>query len=50
MLSNDVNYRITIEPSTPSIELLLVFSEKNLPFAITPTWPRKVFSKKTLIF
>ena len=29
MLSNDVNYRITIEPSTPSIELLLVFLKKT---------------------
>ena len=45
MLLNDVNYRNTIEPSTFSIELLLVFW-KNLPFAITLTWPKTVFTKK----
>ena len=49
MLLNDVNYRNTIEPSTFSIELLLVFLEKP-PYAIALTWPKTVFTKKILIF
>ena len=32
-----------------SNELLLVF-QKNILFAITLTWPKTVFTKKTFIF
>ena len=42
-------YRNTIEQITFSIELLLVFL-KNISFAITLTWPKTVFAKKSLIF
>ena len=49
MFYNDVMYRNTIEQVTFSIKLLLVFL-KNISFAITLTWPKTVFTKKTLIF
>ena len=42
-------YRNTIKPSTFFIELLLVFL-KNISFAIIPTWPKLVFTEKTVIF
>ena len=38
-----------MKPSNFSNELLLVF-QKNMLFAITLTWPKTVFTKKTLIF
>ena len=38
-----------MKPSHFSSELLLVFQKKIL-FAITLTWPKTEFTKKTLIF
>ena len=38
-----------MKPRYFSNELLLVFG-KNILFAITLTWPKTVFTKKTLIF
>ena len=49
MFYNDVMYRNTLKPSTFSIESPLVFL-KNISFAIILTWPKLVFTEKTLIF
>ena len=49
MLSNDVKYRTTIEPSNFSNEKMLLFQKNNI-IAIILTWPETVFIKKTLIF
>ena len=38
-----------MKPNNFSKELLLVF-RKNMLFATTFTWPKTVFTKKTLIF
>ena len=39
-----------MKPSHFSNELQLVFQKKHMLFAITLTWPKTVFTKKTLIF
>ena len=49
MLQTDFEYRITMKLSHFFNESLLVF-QKIILFGITITWPKTVFTKKTLIF
>ena len=49
MLYRKVKHLIAMKPSHFSNELLLV-CQKNILFAITLTWLKTVFTKKTLIF
>ena len=50
MLQTDVEYRITMKLSHFLNESLLVFLRKIILFGITITWPKTVFTRKTLIF
>ena len=49
MLQNDGRYGTAMKPSYFSKELLLVFL-KNISFAIILTWPKTLYTEKTLIF